>query len=87
MFVKKGSLLPLAQSTLSTRDPQAFKLTVRKYGTNARPCTLYEDDGSLEPAFTRLTIKWEDNAATGTLERSGPKTGSAYTVETWDLIA
>jgi alpha-D-xyloside xylohydrolase len=86
MFIKSGSLLPLAQPTLSTRDPQAFKLTVRKYGSDARPCTLYEDDGSLEPAFTRLTIKWDDNAEAGTVERSGPKTGPAYSVETWDSI-
>ncbi|MDQ2774456.1 MAG: glycoside hydrolase [Acidobacteriota bacterium] len=86
LFIKKGSLLPLAQSTLSTRDPHAFKLTVRKYGSGARPCTLYEDDGSLEPAFTRLTIKWDDNQAAGVLARSGPRTGTAYTVETWESI-
>lgn len=87
IFVKRGCLLPLAQPTPSTRHPQAFQLTVRKYGENARPCTLYEDDGSATPVLTRLLIRWNDNSATGVLERVGAKFQPAYTVQNWESVA
>lgn len=87
IFVKKHCLLPLARPTLTTRDPDAFQLTIRKYGAQPRACTLYEDDGSLNPAFTRLLINWHENEPAGTLDRSGPKTEHSYSVQKWESIA
>ncbi len=87
LFVKQGALLPLARVTLNTRDPAAFQLTVRKYGNACHPCVLYEDDGSVEPQFTRLTVEWTSSENAGTVTRSGPKASAAYTVEKWESIA
>ncbi len=86
VFVKSGTLLPLAQPTLHTNDPKAFALTVRAYGSGGRNATLYEDDGSIAPSFTRVTISWNKNEPSGKLERSGPAYGLAYTVDRWERM-
>jgi alpha-D-xyloside xylohydrolase len=86
LFVRKGALLPLAKPTLTTSDAESFRLTIRKYGEPTRSCTLYEDDGSVQPVFTRLTIRWNQNAANGVLERSGHPRAQAYSVDKWESV-
>jgi alpha-D-xyloside xylohydrolase len=85
VFVKSGTLLPLAAATLSTDDPKAFSLSVRVYGNGELPFTLYEDDGSPEPAFTQVNLSWDAAKHAGVLERSGPKRGNSYEVTKWEL--
>lgn len=86
VFVRAGALLPLAQPTLHTNDPSAFMLTVRAYGSGERSATLYEDDGSVKPAFTRITLTWNEEQASGRMERSGPAYPSAYSVKRWERM-
>jgi alpha-D-xyloside xylohydrolase len=86
LFVRKGTLLPLAKPTLTTSDSESFRLTVRKYGKQSRVCTLYEDDGSVHQVFTRVGLHWDDGETTGTLERSGPVWAQTYSVEKWESI-
>lgn len=87
LFVKTGTLLPLGQPSLSTRTQDSSAVSFRRYGESARPCTLFEDDGSVRPTFTRVAIRWDGNSPAGTLERSGTMTSSAWHVVHWEWIA
>ena len=86
VFVKTGTVLPLAQPTLHTAHPDAFVLTARVYGEGNQRCLLYEDDGSMNPAFTRVTLAWDAARQRGTLERSGPLREPGYTVKAWQIV-
>jgi alpha-D-xyloside xylohydrolase len=86
VFVKSGALLPLAQPTLHTGDPNSFVLTVRGYGSGDRTTTLYEDDGSVKPNFTRVTLRWNGRQDEGTMERVGPSRRLSYTVTRWEQM-
>ncbi len=87
VFVRSGALLPLAQPTLHTQDPDASLLTMRVYGDGGKPCLLYEDDGSIKPAFTRVMARWDAARQAGALERSGPTYARSYSVKRWDRIS
>ena len=80
IFVKSGSLLPLAEPTLHTDDPASWHLTVRVYGDKPAPAKLYEDDGSWAPALTEVQLAWDPDRQTGSLTRSGP---GKYEVVKW----
>jgi alpha-D-xyloside xylohydrolase len=87
VFVKEGTLLPLAQPTLHTADPDSFKLTVRGYGSGDLACILHEDDGSPDPVFTEVNLNWPATAETGTLHRSRVATQPAYMADRWERIS
>ncbi len=86
VFVKSGTLLPLAQPTLHTDDPQAFQLTVRAYGSGTQESLLYEDDGSPNPIFTKVRLSWDASRPAGSLERTGPTPAMPYIVERWERV-
>ncbi len=86
VFVRDGALLPLAQPTLHTRNPEAFDLTMRVYGKGDRPCTLYDDDGSIAPVFAHFTLAW-DAGQGGSMQRTGPIYEPSYKVIQWEKIS
>lgn len=86
VFVKSGTLLPLATATLHAADPGAFRIAVRVYGDGNVPAVLYEDDGSARPEFARLTLHWDAAGQTGTADRVGPKQSRGYQIEAWEAI-
>jgi alpha-D-xyloside xylohydrolase len=86
VFVKSGSLLPLAKPTLHTGQADSYSLTVRGYGTDSLQCTLYEDDGSSKPEWTTVTLSWNRDEQEGTIRRAGPKQSHEYVVSTWERI-
>jgi alpha-D-xyloside xylohydrolase len=86
VFVKSGTLLPLAKPTIHTASPNAYALTVRSYGSPERPTILYEDDGSLQAAFTEVMIEWDAQKPAGNLRRSGPAQKQSYTVTKWEQM-
>lgn len=45
IYVKDNSLLPLATPVMCVGDDTCFELTVRVYGSEPNPFTLFEDDG------------------------------------------
>ncbi len=87
VFVRAGALLPLAEPSAHTEHPDAFTLAVRVYGSGERPFVLYEDDGSVKPAFTTVTLHWDVERQAGSLERSGPNYSQHYSVKRWDVVA
>jgi alpha-D-xyloside xylohydrolase len=80
LFVKSGTLLPLADVTLHTDDPASWRLTVNVYGSKPAPAVLYEDDGSWSPALTPVDLAWDADRGTGSLKRAG---SGKYAVAQW----
>ena len=67
LFVKAGSVLPLAVPTWNTRDPESRNLEVRIYGDGSLPITLIEDDGeTLNGPYNRLELGPHRETRTGT---------------------
>ena len=81
LFVKTGTILPLAQPTLDTDDPASRKLTVWVYGDGGRTTTLYEDDGSWAPLLDFVQFDWDSATQTGRVIRT-----SAARTNTWQIV-
>jgi alpha-D-xyloside xylohydrolase len=86
IFVRAGTLLPLAEPTLHTDDPASGRLTVTRYGDGDARCTLYEEDGALDPAITEVALSWSAAGAAGSLRRSGPARAPRYRVVEWRRV-
>jgi alpha-D-xyloside xylohydrolase len=84
IFVKAGTLLPLAEPTLHTDDPASWRLTVNVYGDRPVNATLYEDDGSWSPALTEVQLAWDAERKTGSLNRTG---NGKYEVAKWTPVS
>lgn len=78
VFVKSGAILPLAQPTLHTDDPQSWKLTALVFGDGHLPATLYEDNGGSAASFTPVTLTWDASKKTGAVSQA-----KTYRVVTW----
>ncbi|MGA2770278.1 MAG: glycoside hydrolase family 31 protein [Bryobacteraceae bacterium] len=83
VFVKAGTILPLAEPTLHTDDPASWRLTVQVYGDHPTPATLYEDDGGWNPALTEVALVWDSERHSGSMKRSG---SGRYEVAEWKLM-
>jgi alpha-D-xyloside xylohydrolase len=86
VYVKDGSMLPLAEATPHAADPRAFDLEVRVYGSAIRGSVLFEEDGSFDPKLTRAHLLWDGSTRTGRIERNGPVGEPAYQVRQWTQI-
>jgi alpha-D-xyloside xylohydrolase len=86
LFVKSGTLLPLAQPTLHTDDPDSLKLNVLVYGDGSNRCTLFEDDGGFAPHLTEARLVWNQASATGQLVRASKGNEAAYSVSSWRVV-
>jgi alpha-D-xyloside xylohydrolase len=86
LFVKTGTVLPLAQATLDTADPASRKLTVWVYGDGERAATLFEDDGSWAPALDSVQLNWDNAAKSGRVLRSAPSLTNAYEILSWKQV-
>lgn len=88
IFVKDGTLLPLAQPTLNTDDPASYHLTIRVYGDGATPATLLEDDGVTyayeDGAYNRVTLRWDATTGEGTVSREGNVPCQQFQVIAWE---
>ena len=86
IFVKAGTILPLAQPTQSTDDPAAWILEARVFGDGARETRLYEDDGSANPRLTEVNLNWNPATETGRFSRSAPSNGPSYSISKWTQV-
>jgi alpha-D-xyloside xylohydrolase len=90
LFVKAGTLLPLAQPTLHTQDPASYQLTVLVFGDGSIPATLYEDDGSGNPSLAEVRLEWEAAIGQGKITRpdiSNSANAYRYSVIEWKQMA
>jgi alpha-D-xyloside xylohydrolase len=87
VFVKEGTILPLAKPTLHTNDDESWKLSVRIYGKNIMPFTLYEGDNFINE-YSTTEILWDEVTQSGQLKRlKNDKTENKYSVIDWLTIA
>ncbi|MEI6276582.1 MAG: glycoside hydrolase family 31 protein [Prolixibacteraceae bacterium] len=86
VFVKSGTILPLAKPTLHTEDPESWHLTALVYGTNSQPAVLFEDDGSYMPELNEVKLVWDNKKQKGNLVRNGKYVGPQYSVIEWKFI-
>jgi alpha-D-xyloside xylohydrolase len=86
LFVRSGTLLPLARATLHTDDPLSGELTARAFGAANAACTLYEDDGRHSPELTEVVLSWEPARRVGSLRRAGPTRQPNYRVAEWTRV-
>ena len=83
IFVKAGSILPLAEATGHTEDAASRRLRVQVYGGNPAPATVFEDDGSWNPVLNEVTLSWN---LQGSVRRSGNGNGPRYEVAEWKFV-
>lgn len=87
LFVREGAILPLAEPLPHLARDSVFRLTVRAYGRDPRPCELFEDDGESDAwtrgACNRVRLSWDGD---GRCERSGTWAGRRYEIAAWQRI-
>ncbi|HVV73669.1 MAG TPA: TIM-barrel domain-containing protein, partial [Verrucomicrobiae bacterium] len=81
LFVPSGTILPLAEPTLHTDDPNSYRLTALIYGDGSRGATLYEDDGAFVPKLSTIKLSWDSDKKSGKATRDGVL--SSYRVVEW----
>ncbi len=86
VFIKSGTILPLAKVTLHTDDPESWKLTALVFGENSIPATLYEDDGTFTPELKEVRLTWDNQKKKGTLVRKEKASEQQYSVIEWKYI-
>lgn len=88
LYVRSGAILPMAEPVEHVRADTVFRLTVRVYGADPRPCDLHEDDGESDAhergASNRVRLTWDGSG--GRVERSGAWPGRRYEVVGWQRI-
>ena len=86
IFIKAGTILPLAKVTLHTDDPESWKLTALVFGDNLNPTILFEDNGSGSPVLNEVKIEWNSKYQKGNLTRLGKPSEFQYSVVDWKFI-
>lgn len=86
VFVKSGTLLPLAEPLQYLPGNVCFDVTVHVFGEGTTPFTLYEDDGRTfdyrKGEQNEIILKWQDDSGTAT--KSGTwQTTPRYNIKEW----
>lgn len=88
MFVKEGTILPLAKPVEFVTPETTFDITCRVYGKPGKPMRLFEDN-SFSFDFEKGKFSWVDlawNGKKGSLKRSGSYKKKLYTVTGWETV-
>ncbi|MBF1605553.1 MAG: DUF5110 domain-containing protein, partial [Prevotella shahii] len=87
LFVREGTILPLAEPTDCITPQTTFVLNCRVYGKQARNTSLFEDDGisyAFESGiYNKVWLNWNGR---GSIKRTGKFKGVRYKVKSWTLI-
>lgn len=86
IFVKSGTLLPLAEPTSHTEDLASWSLEARVYGRGIGATLLYEDDGSFEPSLDQVKLSWDEAAGKGAVVGSTAAKAPRYQVVRWHTV-
>ena len=80
VYVREGTLLPLARPTLSTEDPQSRILDIRIYGETPHDAVVYEDDGRVSPRIKENVIRWDPRRKKVSLKSDFYRLGSTEVI-------
>jgi len=87
IFVKGGTILPLAEPTLHAGDGASRTLEARVYGDGSAGCRLCEDDGSSlqfrDGEYNWLQLNWDPATKQGSVTRTGHHDVPQYAVKQW----
>lgn len=84
LYVKANSVLPLAQPTLHTDDPQSWRLTALVYGDGREAALLFEDAGDFEPSLSEVRVEWHESTGNGRLVPQSSGAPMRYEVTAWE---
>jgi alpha-D-xyloside xylohydrolase len=86
LFVREGTLLPLAKPVEFVRPDTVFELSVTAYGDRCGDTVLYEDDGDTYAyelgAANRVVLSWDPRKG-GSVRREGGWKGRRFEVTEW----
>ena len=90
LFVKGGSILPLAEATLHTGDPNGRNIDVRVYGDGARrprwSRTIGKTRSVFKGEFNRVSLNWNVGEGKGATARSGTANVPRYNIREWRQV-
>jgi alpha-D-xyloside xylohydrolase len=85
LFVKEGTILPLAKPEQYITKNTIFEITCHTYGNNCKPAFLFEDDSYTldyqQNQFNRITLEW--NGKKGKSTSKGSYKGKMYKIAGW----
>jgi len=88
LFVKEGTILPLAKPVEFISPGTKFEINCRIYGKNPREATLFQDDGITynfeNGEYSVLNLSYIDGKVKTI--RSGKKSPQLYTIKSWKQI-
>ncbi|MGH9695937.1 MAG: TIM-barrel domain-containing protein, partial [Bryobacteraceae bacterium] len=87
IFVKTGTILPLATPTLHSEDAAGFEIHAVAYGDGPATATLYEDGGGIPASLTAVRLSWERPRPEGSVSRIGPTQSRQYQVKEWRRVS
>jgi alpha-D-xyloside xylohydrolase len=88
VFVKSGSILPLAEPLQSVEANAVFDLTIFCFGSGEKSFTLYEDDGTslaYEKGKYNTVILSQNASGKGVVSRTGTEK-LRYDIREWNYI-
>lgn len=83
LFVKSGTILPLARVTPHTGDPDAWKITAHGYGSGSLSAELFEEDGGVPPKISFVALLWEPGQKAGMWYRGPLIQNGRYSIVEW----
>jgi alpha-D-xyloside xylohydrolase len=88
LFVKQGTILPLAKPVEFIAPDTKFEITCYVYGNGSANATLFEDDGITfnyeKGTYNHVSLAWAKNK--GQVKRDGIFKANRYVVKEWKLI-
>lgn len=88
IFIKGGTILPLAKPVEHVAPDTKFEITCFVYGSNKTEATLFEDDGITfdyeKGSYNIVSLLWKNSR--GTIKRTGKFKNKRYVINKWQLI-
>ncbi|HEU5364090.1 MAG TPA: TIM-barrel domain-containing protein [Hanamia sp.] len=88
VFVKEGTILPLAKPVEHVAPDTKFEITCYVYGNTKTEATLFEDDGITfnyeKGSYNIVSLLW--NKGKGEVKRNGKFKNTRYIIKKWQLI-
>lgn len=88
IFIKEGTILPLAKPITNVTPDTVFEITCYVYGAKNSDATLFEDDGITfnyeKEKFNYVRLSWNKNK--GTTKRNGQFKSKRYSIIKWQVI-
>jgi alpha-D-xyloside xylohydrolase len=88
IFIKEGTILPLAKPVEYVGQDTKFEITCFVYGSNSAQTTLFEDDGTSfnyeKGSYNMVILSWGKNK--GTVKRTGQFKNARYVIKKWQIV-